>query len=194
MGRNWSSPAGNLYASTIVRLQAGDPPPASLGFVAAVALAEVLSLWAPEAIFQIKWPNDVLAAGAKISGILLERERDAIIIGMGANLASFPDGLDRPVTSIAALTGSAPDPAAFLDHLADCFARWLGLWRGQGARAIFNRWSERAHPRGTALRVSLPEGGTLDGLFDGLGPDGDLRLRLADGTHRAIHAGDIFLV
>lgn len=193
MGRIWDAPVGNLYASTIVRLHTGDPPAATLGFVAAVALSEVLAAYAPDAAFQIKWPNDVMASGAKLSGILLERTGDAVVAGIGVNLAVHPEGLDRPVTSIKALTGSAPDPAQFLEHLAEAFARWLGRWRGEGVAPVIAAWCAAAHPPGTALQVNLPEGGTLEGLYDGLDADGALKLRLADGGVRVIHAGDVFL-
>ncbi|HEX9954865.1 MAG TPA: biotin--[acetyl-CoA-carboxylase] ligase [Allosphingosinicella sp.] len=188
-GRAWSSPPGNLYASTLVRLQPGDPPAPTLALVAAVALHEVAFAWAPGAGIKIKWPNDLLAGGAKLAGILLERAGDAVVIGFGANLAHHPEGLQRPVTSLAALTGSAPEPGAFLEQLAESFARHLARWRGHGIAAIRTVWLERAHPFGTAL--TTPEG---DGLFDGLNETGALRLRLPHGEVRLVHAGDVFLL
>lgn len=157
--------------------------------VAAVALHEVVSAFAPGHKALIKWPNDLLIEGAKLSGILLERADDAVVIGIGVNLAHHPEGLDRPVTSLARLTGSAPDPSVFLDTLADSFARWLSRWRGHGIVPIRDRWLLAAHPVGTALTTS---GG--DGLFDGLEETGALRLRLADGSTHVIHAGDVFLI
>jgi BirA family biotin operon repressor/biotin-[acetyl-CoA-carboxylase] ligase len=188
-GRAWSSPPGNLYASTLVRLQPGDPPAPTLALVAAVALHEVASAWAPEAAIQIKWPNDLLAGGAKLAGILLERAGEAVVIGFGANLAHHPGGTERPVTSLAALTGSAPEPAPFLEQLAESFARHLARWRSQGIAPIRAAWLERAHPLGTAL--TTPEG---EGLFDGLDETGALRLRLPHGEVRLVHAGDVFLL
>jgi BirA family transcriptional regulator, biotin operon repressor / biotin---[acetyl-CoA-carboxylase] ligase len=194
MGRIWESPVGNLYASTIVRLRDGDPAPATLALVVAVAVEEALSVFAQTVAFQIKWPNDILVNGAKLSGILLEREGDAIVIGIGINLASFPPGLDRPVTSVAAHGVSALDPAVFAEELANMFARWLARWRGEGLGPVRDRWLARAHPLGTALAVNLPDGDVVDGLFDGLDAEGALRLRLADGGIRVIHAGDVFLI
>jgi BirA family biotin operon repressor/biotin-[acetyl-CoA-carboxylase] ligase len=188
-GRAWFSPPGNLYASTLVRLQPGDPPAPSLALVAAVALHEVASAWAPGAAIRIKWPNDLLAGGAKLAGILLERAGNAVVIGFGANLAYYPEGLERPVTSLAALTGSAPEPGPFLEQLAESFARHLARWRGHGIAAIRADWLERAHPHGTAL--TTPEG---EGLFDGLDEAGALRLRLPHGEVRLVHAGDVFLL
>lgn len=193
LGRSWSSPAGNLYASTLVRPRAGDPPAASLALLAAVALHEVASAWTPDRTIALKWPNDLLIGGAKLSGILLEGAAGAVVIGIGVNLAEYPSGLDRPVTSLAA-HGAAPDPALFLDDLAAAFARWLGRWRAEGLAPIRDRWLQAAHPIGTALTANLPGGERFDGLFDGLDADGALILRLADGARHVIHAGDVFLI
>lgn len=194
MGRDWVSPAGNLYASTIVSIMPGDPAPASLGFVATVALAEVLSSLAPPIPFEIKWPNDVQAGGAKLSGILLERSGNAVIIGIGVNLASHPELPDRKTTCLAALSGQSIEPHILLEELADCFARWLLRWRGEGLGTVIAAWEKRAHPIGTALSVTLPNGEALIGSYQGLDQDGALRLRLDNGAVRAIHAGDVFLV
>jgi len=161
--------------------------------VAAVALHEVVLAFAPGHNALIKWPNDLLVDGAKLSGILLERADDAVVIGIGVNLAHAPEGLDRPVTSLARLAGSAPDPAVLLETLADSFARWLSRWRGQGLAPVRDRWLLAAHPVGTALTTEAG-GQRLEGLFDGLDAGGSLRLRLADGSVHVIHAGDVFLI
>ncbi len=188
-GRSWISRPGNLYASTLVRLSPSDPPAPTLALVSAVALHEALSTFASGETLQIKWPNDILAGGAKLAGILLERSGEAVVIGFGANLAQHPESLDRPVTSLAALRGAAPDPAVALDVLADAFASWLGSWRARGIEPVRTRWLSAAHPLGTALSTSAG-----NGLFDGLDETGALRLRLADGAVRVIHAGDVFLI
>jgi BirA family biotin operon repressor/biotin-[acetyl-CoA-carboxylase] ligase len=188
-GRDWHSPLGNLYTSTLVRLRPGDPPAPTLALVAAVALHEIAAAFAPGQPLTIKWPNDLLCVGAKLAGILLERAEEAVVIGIGVNLAHHPTGLDRPVTSLAALTGSAPGPQHFLEALSDAFARWLGRWRTEGLAPIRSAWLAAAHPIGTALATDAGAG-----LFDGLTETGSLRLRLADGTSRVIHAGDVFLI
>lgn len=223
-GRTWVSPPGNFYGSTVVRVRGSDPAAATLALVAAVALAEVVGVYlsgspspfrgyaAPslsqrekegarnaerrgkgEGDLRIKWPNDLLLDGAKISGILLERADDAVVVGIGVNLAHYPADIDRPATSLAE-HGAAPDPADFAETLAEAFARWLGVWRGQGVAPVRARWLERAHPIGTALTARLPDGGAVDGLFGGLDGDGALILRLADGATRVLHAGDVFLL
>ena len=193
LGRVWQSPPGNLYASTIVRVQPGDPSPASLALVTAVAVHETLAVYAPALALMIKWPNDILIGAAKLAGMLLERQGDAIVIGIGINLAAAPAGLERAVTCLAD-HGPAPDPGIFIEDLASGFARWLGRWRGEGLAPVRAHWLAAAHPPGTALAATLADGNTVNGLFDGLENEGGLRLRLADGSVHVIHAGDVFLV
>jgi BirA family transcriptional regulator, biotin operon repressor / biotin---[acetyl-CoA-carboxylase] ligase len=186
-GRAWMSPPGNLYASTLVRLNSSDPPAPTLALVSAVALYEAVSIYTDSV--RIKWPNDLVAGGAKLAGILLERSGDAVVIGFGVNLAHHPEGLDRPVTNLIVLAGAAPEPGTFVELLSETLSRWLDRWRLEGIETVRRAWLLAAHPIGTALSTS--EG---DGLFDGLDESGALRLRLADGTIRTIHAGDVFLI
>ncbi len=190
-GRAWASPVGNLYASTLVRPRASDPPAPTLTLVAAVALHEAVSVFLAGA--SIKWPNDLLLGAAKLSGILLEGAGDAVIAGVGVNLAHHPDLPDRPTTSLAA-HGVDVAPETLLDVLVDTFARWLSIWRGQGLAPVRAAWLDRAHAVGTALSVRQPDGSRLDGLFDGLDAGGALLLRLGGGERRVIHAADVFLL
>jgi BirA family biotin operon repressor/biotin-[acetyl-CoA-carboxylase] ligase len=189
-GRAWVSPVGNLYVSTLVRVRPGEPSPATLALVAAVALEETVAVFGVQAM--LKWPNDLLVNGAKLSGILLERVDDAVILGFGVNLAHCPIGLGQPATSLN-VYAPAPEAEVFAEALAEIFARWLSRWR-DGIAPVRDRWLARAHPIGTALTARLADGTSLDGLFGGLDKDGALMLRLADGTVRAIHAGDVFLL
>jgi BirA family biotin operon repressor/biotin-[acetyl-CoA-carboxylase] ligase len=193
-GRVWDSPQGNLHASTLVRLVPGDPSAPTLALTAAVALHETAALFAPEADLMLKWPNDVLAGGAKLAGILLEREGEAVVVGFGVNLAHAPAGLDRRATSLAALSSAAPAPAAFLHALVPAFARWLGCWRSEGLPPVRHRWLAAAHPPGTPLAAATADGTRIEGLFDGLEDSGALRLRLAGGGTEIVHAGDVFLI
>ncbi len=195
LGRTWESPVGNLFASTIVRLRPTDPAPASLAFVAAVAVHDTVRQIAPEVVVSLKWPNDVLAQdGAKLCGMLLERAGDAVVVGIGLNLVTHPGDLDRKVSDLRTLGATPPDAQSCVEILADAFARWLVIWRQAGLPAIIRHWEAHAHPRGTALSAKLPDGEELHGLYTGLEDDGALRLSLADGTIRAIHAADIFLI
>jgi BirA family transcriptional regulator, biotin operon repressor / biotin---[acetyl-CoA-carboxylase] ligase len=195
MGRHWVSPAGNLCASSIIRLKYSDPAASSLAFVAAVAVHKSLSKLSPFSVAQIKWPNDLLSmTGDKLCGILLERANDAVVVGIGVNLAYRPEGTGRPVTCIAMLGLPPPAPQEFAEILAQDFAETLLQWRTYGPAVIFADWKDRAHPVGTALNVQLPDGAVFCGIYDGITEEGALMLRLADGDIRVIHAADVFLV
>lgn len=192
LGRQWTSPAGNLHASTLVRLTAAAPPAATLALVAAVALHDVFAA-AGLASARIKWPNDLMLDGAKLAGILLERSGEWIVIGFGANLGAAPDVPGRRATCAADHLPFAPDPGQTVTDLARALDRRVALWRDGGVAAVIEPWLARAHAPGTPLSVRNGDA-VIDGSFDGLTSDGALRLRLADGAQRVIHAGDVFLV
>ena len=80
------------------------------------------------------------------------------------------------------------------EHLIADFGRWLARWRGEGLAPVVARWQEQAHAIGTPLLARLSDGTEVPGAYDGLEADGALRLRLADGGTRVIHAADVFLV
>ena len=174
---------------------ANDPSASTLAFVAALAAHDAVQQIAPEVTVQIKWPNDLLADGAKLCGMLLERAGDAVVVGIGLNLVSHPQGLERPVTDLVALGARPPHPQAVVEILANAFAIWLDRWRMGGIRGVAQSWLRRLRiPIGTALTANLPDGSVQEGLYAGLSDDGALQLRLADGSIRAIHAGDVFLI
>ena len=189
LGRAWGDGLGNFMGSTVVHLHASDPSPATLALVAGVALAKAVAALAPGVDAQLKWPNDLLIGGAKCAGILMERKGDAVVIGIGVNLVSAPDLPDRPTATLAA-HGAMLDRDRFADALAIAMVDALWTWRQQGMEAIVRAWLPQAHPVGTPLRVS--EQG-IDGTFDGLAPDGALRLRRPGGEVMLIHAGDVEL-
>ncbi|MGC6399251.1 biotin--[acetyl-CoA-carboxylase] ligase [Sphingomonas sp. FW199] len=193
-GRTWQSPPGNLYASTIVRLRSWDPSPPSLALVAAGALHEAVgSLALLGDRLRIKWPNDLLIDRAKLSGILMERSGDAVVIGFGVNLAHAPSLTDRATIALSA-TGFDVAPQQLVEVLAATFARWLGRWRDRDLAETRADWLARAHPVGTALSTHLPDGSRISGLFRGIDPAGALMLATSDQGVMTIHAGDVFLV
>jgi BirA family biotin operon repressor/biotin-[acetyl-CoA-carboxylase] ligase len=186
-GRPWQSAFGNFHGSTLVEIRPTDPPAPTLSLVSSLALFDAAQAAAPDAELSLKWPNDVLLEGAKLAGILLERSGDRLVVGFGVNLAKRP-AIDGRV--IAALT-SGVAPQAFAPLIAAAFARLLEAWRAKAS--LTDQWLARAHPIGSPLTVHAAPGERISGMFDGLEPDGALRLRLADGSVRVMHAGDVSL-
>jgi BirA family transcriptional regulator, biotin operon repressor / biotin---[acetyl-CoA-carboxylase] ligase len=194
-GRVWQSPPGNLYCSTLVRQRDTDPPLQQLSFVAAVALHETLSEYC--AHIQLKWPNDLLVQGRKLSGILLEGGGGPVagrwvVIGIGINVQHFPENVDRPAISLAhLLSGTAPEPADVLHTLAGHFAAWCEQWRQQGFAPVRSRWLQYATGIGHRIEVRLGQE-SLTGVFTGLDGEGALLLQLDSGAIRTVHAGEVY--
>ena len=188
-GRDWVTKSGNFFGSTLVTLASGDPPAQSLSLVAGLALIEAVDAAVPGLPLLLKWPNDLLLDGAKLAGILLERQADRVVAGFGVNLAAAPDVPGRALAHL----NSRIAPEAFAPLLAGAMSRMLNLWRTSPPHDFAKAWLARAHPAGTELRVHAAEAEQLAGRFDGIEPDGAMRLRLPNGTVRTIHAGDVEL-
>ena len=193
-GRAWSDGYGNFMGSTVVHLRPTDPLPQTLALVTGLAAHEAVAALAPELQgLRLKWPNDLLVEEAKLAGILLERHGDAVVVGIGVNLAQAPDLADRATASLAlrGFTVSRDDLAAELAaRFRDAVDRWhYGEWP-----LLRQQWLGRALPVGTLVSVKDRDQGTIIGAFGGIDDDGVALLRLADGAVRAIHAGDIDMV
>ncbi len=188
-GRTWVSAPGNFYGSTLIQLQQGDPPAQSLSLAAALALIEAVDAAVPDQALILKWPNDLLLQGRKLAGILLERNGDRVAVGFGVNLASAPRLPDR----LGASLGGKISPQAFAPLLAGSFARLFDLWRRSEPASLARAWLARAHPIGTALRVHSSKQEFESGRFDGIEPDGALRLKRDDGAIDIVRAGDVEL-
>ena len=196
-GRVWESPTGNLAATLMLRPTKPAGECAQLSFAAAIAACDTLAGFAPSAELRVKWPNDVLAGGAKICGILLESAGPAgdapawLAIGIGINLAGHPEGTEFPATSLKALGAAVPTPDDALLHLAAHFARWYEAWRDEGFAPIRDAWLARAKGLGSRIRARLATGET-QGVFEGIDETGALILREGTGAVRRIAAGEVF--
>lgn len=192
-GREWFDGAGNFMGSTVVQLGEGGPPPATLSFVAALAVHDAAAaVPGLDGRLALKWPNDVLLDGGKLSGILLEMVRGQIVVGIGVNLARAPQLPDRKTAALADIA-QPPSLEGFAASLAAAFDRRLETWRTFGLSATLHAFLALSlHSQGAPLTVHETDGSRLSGTFAGLEEsDGALRLRLADGSERVIRAGDI---
>ncbi len=199
-GRSWESQDGNLFATLMQLTRKSPAEAAQVTFVAALAIADLLDAWAPASLVTIKWPNDVMLAGQKASGVLVEsgvHESGGLwlAVGIGINLVSAPEGTERPATALAHhLRGDAASPPSIevaAAKLAEAFNVWMTRWETLGFQPILDAWRARtAGLDGPAVARLGRE--TIEGRAEGVGPDGALKLRLADGSLRLISAGDVF--
>ena len=207
--RSWFSPPGNLYASLLMR----EPAPASrvpeLAFVTALAVRDAIAATAPALAPQLalKWPNDILLAGGKCAGILIEGEHQpptatTVIIGIGVNCALYPENPgellrreDEPVlypaTALAA-HGAEITPEQLFARLSVTMLRRLAQWdHGRGFDGILSDWLAAARGIGEPIRVRTGNG-ERTGRFSGVDASGRLLLGLSSGQTELISAGDVF--
>ncbi|HEX6101411.1 MAG TPA: biotin--[acetyl-CoA-carboxylase] ligase [Alphaproteobacteria bacterium] len=198
-GRAWSSPPGNLYLSLVLRPDIAPGEAAQIGFVAAVALAEALRPLLPAKVeLALKWPNDVLVGRRKISGILPEALAagggagiEALVLGIGVNVASHPEGTAWPATDLSA-AGVSIALEALLERLAAALDHWIALWRREGFAPVRARWMALALARGEPVELRL-DGRTLSGRFVEIDAEGALVLAPPDGSPpQRIRAGEVF--
>jgi BirA family transcriptional regulator, biotin operon repressor / biotin---[acetyl-CoA-carboxylase] ligase len=196
-GRAWSSPVGNLYASLILRPACSVEIAVQLGFVAALAVGDMVGEFIPwRAPLACKWPNDILLSGRKVAGILLESELrpdgavEFLVIGLGVNLAAAPNDTEFPATSLAAEGIVPPPPKAALDGFLRHFETWSRCWQQRGFGPVRETWRGRAVLLGGQIRVRL-ETGTLHGRFVDIDQQGALLLQTG-GELRRVSAGDVF--
>jgi BirA family biotin operon repressor/biotin-[acetyl-CoA-carboxylase] ligase len=177
-GRRWHAPPGSaLLCSLVLR----DPPPL-LAILAGVAVAELVG---PEAM--LKWPNDVLADGRKVAGILIEgRPQEAwAVLGIGVNVALRLEELPAELRESAGTLGL---DAGAIEPLLGRLLERLEHWLAQPPDDVLAAWRERDALLGLELRWR-------DGSGTGAGIDqqGRLLVTLADGSEQALDAGEVHL-
>jgi BirA family biotin operon repressor/biotin-[acetyl-CoA-carboxylase] ligase len=183
-GRHWASPVGNLYSSTILRPDCAAPGAAELGFVAALAVADIVPAGRT---VRVKWPNDVLVDDGKIAGILLESaiaqtgQVEHVVAGVGINV-DFAPQLPEMRYPGAALGGSVE---AALEKFTNALAARLVEWRRDGFETVRAAWLAKAGPIGAEVDVRLGEG-LVSGRFAGLDRAGALLLDTNAGPRRIV--------
>lgn len=198
LDRTWHSPPGaGLAVSVLLRPHAVPASrwpwlPLLAGVAVRAAVADVAGLDA-----RLKWPNDVLVDGRKVSGILLERVEGpggpAAVVGMGVNVSMTREQLPVPGATSLAIEGALVDPAdllvALLDRLGTTYVDWCAAG-GDPAPALGAEYAEACSTLGARVRAVMPDGTTVAGTATGVDASG--RLRVDTGaTTVVVGAGDV---
>lgn len=199
MGRSWVSPAGKgVWMSLLLRPPVPLPLTPQLTLLAAVALSRAISRVVPVTI-GIKWPNDLLVNGKKISGILLESAAEDerlryVVVGMGisANLDSedYPEELLLKAVSLKMASGSSIDRGNLIALILEEFERLYDLYLEQGFTPIRTLWEAHSVTLNNPTLLSTPQG-TVQGVPRGLDDMGGLKVELADGSYRTIYSAEV---
>jgi len=195
-GRAWASPlAAHVYLSLSRRFEGGIAALQGLSLAIGAAAAGALR-GLGYAEVGLKWPNDLLARGRKLGGILVEVRGDAagplhVVAGLGINVDMPPgagEAIDQPWCDLATLGGGVPSRGQACVALLDALLPLMATYEREGFSRWREAWSRFDLLAGRTVRVE--EGGRwTEGVADGLAPDGALRLRTADGE-RLCHAGE----
>lgn len=198
-GRTWCHGPGNFAGSLLWPAPKQDPTsPAAPSFLAALAVRETLIDFGASAdLVTLKWPNDVLAAGRKIAGILVERlhtedpARAALVVGIGVNLKVAPQNTGQPVASLVELVGDySIGLAEFATQLDAKWRSWWEIYQTNGFEPARQAWSACAQGLGEMVTVS--NGGEVQrrGRFTGIDRDGAALVESNGDLHRVL-AGDV---
>lgn len=186
-GRSWSSPAGGLYLSVLLRPR--QPAVGLIPLAAGLAVADALAENGAHAL--LKWPNDVVAEGRKLAGILSEASTGAsglewVVVGIGVNVAAgLPEDLRATAVSLAELLPGPPPTTA---GLAAAVMASLRVWYDALAapQAVVEAWRRRALPW-WGERVEVRTGaGVVRGRLLEVDGDGALVLAAAEGRRRLL--------
>jgi len=192
-GNTWTSPMGNLYLSVLLRPNCNASKAAQLAFVAAIALSDAMDQVIDTAHHRksLKWPNDILIDGKKVSGILLESSMAAnghieyLVLGTGVNIFAPPEGA-------AGLDEIKAQPI-FVNKFRDLYLERLlahyRAWQDKGFALVREAWLKQAHGLGEDMSIRLPEI-TYKGTFKGIDESGALQAEV-DGTVRSFTAGEV---
>jgi BirA family biotin operon repressor/biotin-[acetyl-CoA-carboxylase] ligase len=205
LGRSFHSPAfENLYTSLVLRPDLDITEAPAWILAAAIAVADsVAATIGDDGAVEIKWPNDVLLAGRKTSGILMELGAEAtrvdyLVLGIGVNLnvdrKTFPDEFRHLATSLASHSGRRIDRIEFTRRLYTELEATLDACATGGFDAVRDRFEERFKMRGRRVKVKQLDGRELSGTAMGIDADGALRLELEAGAESRVIAGDVTIV
>jgi BirA family biotin operon repressor/biotin-[acetyl-CoA-carboxylase] ligase len=199
-GRSWVSPRGNLYLSVVLRPAVPVYKAPLITLMGAVAVASAIRkhLGVPAAI---KWPNDILITGKKVSGLLTEMSAEPdrirhIVLGVGVNvnmdLRTLPPDIRSRSTTLAAAAGRSIDRTGFLKALLAELDHWYRCFLKKETDVLV-AWQELNETIGKRVAVS-GAGEMLEGQAAGVDAEGRLILQLDDGTVRQVAAGDVTIV
>ncbi|MDB3879760.1 biotin--[acetyl-CoA-carboxylase] ligase [Alphaproteobacteria bacterium] len=205
-GRHWNSQKGGMYLSVLLRPSLPVDQWFALSFAASLAVLEAvrsqlathLSL-AEMPQTGLKWPNDVIVAGGKISGILLEVEGKALIVGSGVNIAPVGQVWSQNIAPIALAdiwpdgVHDLPQPYDFATAYLDRLAFWYERFCQSGFGPIRDAWLENALFLGQHIVVQR-DAKVFSGVFHDLGMDGAMLLLDDSGQTRHITTGDVKLL
>lgn len=191
-GRVWTTGEdGNLAFSFMVEKPSNYESLGALSMLSGLAVFDAVQPYISAGDMVLKWPNDVLIDGGKVSGILLEVEGDYVLIGIGVNVVSVPEA-EKAACALCSFCNELPECSGVRAEILSAFSDLYDHYQAEGFDVLREMWQARSFDVGTRMSVKLP-GGTQDGLYEGVDPQGNLLLRGADNGLVTVRSGDVYL-
>lgn len=192
-GRKWHSSHDGLWLSIILKVKKSENAK-YFTFIASIAVARAVKKIA-KIDAGIKWPNDIVYNGRKLSGILTEGifgKESYVIIGIGLNLnqSSFPNSIKDIATSLRLVTGRKYPKKYFLNSILEEFENLCKNYTSKGSSSIISEWKRCCVVLNKRVAISSVSGG-FSGMAINVNKDCNLLVRLDDGTLKEIEEGDV---
>lgn len=191
-GRSWLGIEGNLFFS--LALESSLKNVSRLVLISGLSLLKTIKYFSNTINVKIKWPNDVLIEGGKISGILLEKaQNDYFVIGIGVNIVGSPKDVDA-LYKVTSLAENNIDVSAdkFLRRFIDIFTDNLAKYENKNFEFLRKEWLENAVGLGEQIIVRQENKSEKKGIFTDLDENANLLLETMEGIQK-ITAGDVFI-
>lgn len=192
-GRNWQSGEGNLYCSVLLKPENAAPEKIGLVALAAgLAILHTLKPFISNKNIRIKWPNDVLVEGKKISGILIEStsgEKPTFIVGIGINIKSSP--IEGSIC-LDEISKQNETRETVLNDILEKLSEFYRQWKNGEYESLIEAYKSYSFDKGQEISVKLPDR-THKGRYSDIDLNGNLILEKEDGSLVSITSGDVYL-
>lgn len=197
-GKKWEAPEGGVWMSLILR---PDVPPARIGLITlatGVAIAKAIRSLDVDA--KIKWPNDVLIKGNKISGVLTEvnatfNQIEYVVVGIGIDsnikLEDFSEDIRIGTTTLTEELPSKTDENELISIFLNEFEEVYDLYKAGEIETILNEWRQLSDTIGKYVNITQTGGKITQGYVVGINNEGSLIIEKQDGTLEKIISGEL---
>ena len=200
-GKSWESPLGGVWLSIILKPNIDFAKLPLLTLATGVAVAKAIEKTGIKNV-EIKWPNDIILHGKKVSGILTEAMTnfntiDNVIIGVGidanVNLSDFPEKLQNETTTLANELGRKEDENILIKYFLEEFEKITELFNHEGYEEILREWRKRSYSVGKIVEVREPFNKNYDAYVVGINKEGALIVEKIDGTLEKVISGECII-
>ena len=189
--RVWQTPDGNIAVTIVVPLPPNKPSLSSVSLMTGLAIHDALAFFIQNTNIHIKWPNDILIDGAKVSGTLIEADSRALYVGIGINRAVAPVGVPYPTATLEQFT--CQEAPQIVKALVSRWCEYFDMWHTYGFVSLKTSYMSRMSRLNESVEVSFDAGKTdkISGVCRGVDDLGNLLIENKNGEIKPYNYGEI---